>query len=60
MFLDATSEEECLTANRMILAYTHSGRKLTNIIQAGIKSEIGFDMVKRMIKACHSFCFGSS
>lgn len=50
LFLDATLEEEMLTANRVILSYVSGGTKLTNVIQSGNKSEIGFECMKRIIK----------
>ncbi|KAG0147973.1 hypothetical protein CROQUDRAFT_42180 [Cronartium quercuum f. sp. fusiforme G11] len=52
LFLDATLEEEMLTASRVILTYVASGTKLTNVIQSGNKSEIGFDCLKRIIMVC--------
>ncbi|KAH9814186.1 ribosomal protein S5 domain 2-type protein [Melampsora americana] len=55
LFLDATLEEETLTANRVILSYVSGGTKLTNVIQSGNKSEIGFDCMKRIIKETGKF-----
>ncbi|POW18305.1 hypothetical protein PSHT_05923 [Puccinia striiformis] len=50
MFLDATLEEESISSNRLILAYTEVGKKLANVIQTGGKSEIGFDLLRSVIR----------
>ncbi|KAI7940692.1 hypothetical protein MJO28_012977 [Puccinia striiformis f. sp. tritici] len=50
MFLDATLEEESISSNRLILAYTEVGKKVANVIQTGGKSEIGFDLLRSVIR----------
>jgi len=50
MFLDATLEEESISSNKLILAYTEEGKKIANVIQTGGKSEIGFDLLRSVIR----------
>ncbi|WAQ90755.1 hypothetical protein PtA15_13A154 [Puccinia triticina] len=50
MFLDATLDEESISSNRLILAYTEGGKKIANVIQTGVKSEIGFDLLRSVIR----------
>lgn len=50
MFLDATLEEESISSNKLILAYTEGGKKIANVIQTGGKSEIGFDLLRSIIQ----------
>jgi exosome complex RNA-binding protein Rrp42 (RNase PH superfamily) len=50
MFLDATLDEESISSNKLILAYTEEGKKIANVIQTGGKSEIGFDLLRSVIR----------
>ncbi|KAA1085496.1 hypothetical protein PGT21_009123 [Puccinia graminis f. sp. tritici] len=50
MFLDATLDEESISSNKLILAYTEGGKKIANVIQTGGKSEIGFNLLRSVIR----------
>lgn len=50
MFLDATLEEESISCNRLIVAYSEGGKRIAHVIQAGGKSEIAFDLLRSIIQ----------
>jgi hypothetical protein len=57
MFLDATIEEESISSNKLILAFTEGGKKIANVIQTGGKSEISFDLLRSVIRVSLIFSY---
>ncbi|MBW0477254.1 hypothetical protein O181_016969 [Austropuccinia psidii MF-1] len=50
MFLDATLEEESISSNKLILAYSDQGRRLSDVFQTGNKSEIGLEDMRAIVR----------